>query len=70
MFRLRDKGKLTGQRLARLQRGVRCALDAGAQQSGCSRTANTRATRASNAPSVRLHDLCGGNPILATRGSA
>ena len=29
-----------------------------------------RATRASNAPSVRLHDLCGGNPLLATRGSA
>lgn len=41
MFRLRDKGKLTGLRLARLQRGVRRALDAGAQQSGCSRTANT-----------------------------
>jgi len=41
MFRLRDKGKLNGQRLARLQRGVRRALDAGAQQSGCSRTANT-----------------------------
>ena len=41
MFRLRDKGRLSGQRLARLQRGVRRALDAGTQQSGCSRTANT-----------------------------
>lgn len=41
MFRRREKGKLHGVGLSGLQRRVRQALERGAQQSACSRTANT-----------------------------
>jgi len=41
MFRKRDKGQLGAHVLDALQRRIRIALQRGAQQSGCSRTANT-----------------------------
>lgn len=41
MFRKRDKGKLGGHTLDGLQRRIRAALEHGAQQPRCSRTANT-----------------------------
>ena len=41
MFRKRDKGQLSGTTLEGLQRRIRMALQRGAQQARCSRTANT-----------------------------
>jgi transposase len=41
MFRKRDKGALSGPVLQGLQRRIRVALEHGAQQCRCSRTANT-----------------------------
>jgi transposase len=41
MFRKRDKGQLSGYTLDGLQRRIRMALQRGAQQARCSRTANT-----------------------------
>ncbi len=41
MFRKRDKGQLSGRTLDGLQRRIRMALERGAQQVRCSRTANT-----------------------------
>ena len=41
MFRRRETDQLTGQGLEGLQRRLRATLDRGAQQSQCSRTANT-----------------------------
>jgi len=41
MFRWRDKGQLAGDRLDGLKRRMRAALELGAQQQQCSRTANT-----------------------------
>jgi len=41
MFRKRDKGQLAHLRLEGLQRRIRTALQRGAQQSHCTRTANT-----------------------------
>jgi transposase len=41
MFRKRDKGLLTGKQLDGLQRRIRSALEHGARQDQCSRTANT-----------------------------
>jgi transposase len=41
MFRRRDKGELTGQRLDAVKRRIRAALEHGARQERCTRTANT-----------------------------
>src|SRR3990167_894279 len=41
MFRRRDKGQLAGQRLDGLKRRIRAALEHGARQERCTRTANT-----------------------------
>ena len=41
MFRRRDGGQLTGEKLDGLKRRMRAALERGAQQQQCSRTANT-----------------------------
>ena len=41
MFRRRDKGQLAGEKLDGLKRRIRAALERGAQQDLCSRTANT-----------------------------
>ena len=41
MFRRRDKGELSGAKLEGLKRRMRAALERGAQQQPCSRTANT-----------------------------
>ena len=41
MFRRRDKGQLSGQGLDGLKRRIRATLERGAQQTQCSRTANT-----------------------------
>ena len=41
MFRRRDKGQLIGHKLDGLKRRMRAALEHGAQQQQCSRTANT-----------------------------
>ena len=42
MFRKRDKGQLADQRLEGLQRRIRTALQRGAQQRQCTRTANSK----------------------------
>ena len=41
MFRRRDKGELVGARLDGLKRRMQAALEQGARQQQCSRTANT-----------------------------
>ncbi len=41
MFRRRDKSQLAGAKLDGLKRRMRAALERGAQQAQCSRTANT-----------------------------
>ena len=41
MFRRRDAGQLTGEKLNGLKRRMRAALERGAQRQQCSRTANT-----------------------------
>lgn len=64
MFRRRERGTLHGQGLEGLQRRVRAALEQGAQQAQCSRTANTCANVLALWPALWSFTT---NPSRATR---
>ena len=67
MFRRREGGQLTGEKLDGLKRRVRAALERGAQQKPCSRTANTCANILKLWPALWTFTT---NPSLAPTNNA
>jgi transposase len=67
MFRRRDKGELAGAKLDGLKRRMRAALEQGAQQQQCSRTANTCANILKLWPALWTFTT---NPSLAPTNNA
>ena len=67
MFRRRDKDQLTGEKLDGLKRRIRAALEHGAQQHECSRTANTCANILKLWPALWTFTT---NPSLAPTNNA
>ena len=67
MFRRREQGRLHGQGLEGLQRRVRAALEQGAQQTQCSRTANTCANVLALWPALWSFTT---NPVLQPTNNA
>jgi transposase len=67
MFRRHDKGRLQGKTLEGLQRRIRSTLERGAQQDGCSRTANTCANILKLWPALWSFTT---NPALAPTNNA
>jgi transposase len=67
MFRWRDKGVLTGDKLEGLKRRIRAALERGAQQGQCTRTARTCANMLSLWPALWTFTT---NPALAPTNNA